>query len=45
MNVSTYEWLFKLEDDEIEDFYKSCMADELGSYIDNPFTTHPEEDE
>ena len=43
--VSTYEFLFKTEDgkvvyttdDEIEDFYRNAMADDLGSFVEDPF--------
>ena len=42
ITVSTYEWLFMLEDDQIEDFYKECMADNLGTQIENPFSDHAE---
>ena len=41
--VSVYEWLFKLEEKDVDDFYQSCIADDLGSFIENPFSqqTHP----
>lgn len=36
--ISTYEWLFILKDEEIDNFYESCIADDLGVIIENPFT-------
>lgn len=38
VSVSTYDWLFVLQEDAIEDFYKSCLADDLGVVVDNPFS-------
>ena len=35
--MSTYEWLFKLEEKDVHAFYQSCIADDLGTYEDNPF--------
>lgn len=39
VNISTYEWLFILKDDDVEAFLESCTADNLGTYIDNPFSS------
>lgn len=36
--VSTYEYYFKLEEKDMDIFYQSCEADNLGIYIDNPFS-------
>lgn len=36
--VSTYEYYFKLKDEDVELFFQSCKADNLGIYIDNPFS-------
>lgn len=36
--VSTYEFYFKLKDEEVELFYQACKADNLGIYIDDPFS-------
>ena len=36
--VSTYEYYFKLDDDDMDLFFQSCKADNLGIYIDNPFS-------
>lgn len=35
--VSSYEYYFKLEDDDMDEFYQSCIADNLGVIIENPF--------
>lgn len=36
--VSTYEYYFQLEDKDIHEFFQNCMADDLGSFIDDPFS-------
>lgn len=36
--VSTYEYYFKLEEKDVDLFFQSCEADDLGIYIDNPFS-------
>jgi len=38
ISVSAYEYYFILKEDEIDLFYQSCIADDLGTYIDNPFS-------
>lgn len=38
ISVSYFEWLFILKDEDIPGFYQSCMADNLGVYIENPFS-------
>lgn len=41
--ISTYEWLFQLDDRNIDEFYQNCVADDLGSFIENPFSaTQPQ---
>lgn len=35
--VSAYEYLFLLKDDEVDEFFQACVADDLGDYIENPF--------
>jgi len=42
ISVSLHEWLFVLGDDEVEEFYKECMADDIGSFINDPFAENPE---
>lgn len=38
ITVSTYEYLFLLKDEDMEEFYQQCMADNLGVYVENPFS-------
>ena len=38
ISISVYEWLFIIKDEDILDFYQACVADNLGTYIDNPFS-------
>lgn len=36
--VSTYEFYFLLQDEDVDLFYQSCMADDLGTFVDNAFS-------
>lgn len=36
--VSTYEFYFKLDDKDLDLFFQACEADNLGIYIDDPFS-------
>lgn len=36
--ISCYEYLFVLKDEDVELFYQQCIADDMGVYIDNPFS-------
>ena len=38
ISVSVYEFYFLLKDDDMDDFYQSCMADDLGTELNNPFS-------
>ena len=38
ITISVYEYLFLLDDKDVDLFYQSCMADNIGVYIDNPFS-------
>lgn len=38
ISVSCYEWLFLLKEEDVDDFYQSCIADDLGIDIENPFS-------
>ncbi len=38
ISVSVYEFFFILEEKDVDEFYQSCMADNLGVYIDDPFS-------
>lgn len=35
--LSVYEWLFQLEEKNVDEFYQSCIADDLGSFVEDPF--------
>ncbi len=36
--VSTFDWLFVLDEKDVPDFYQSCVADDLGRFIEDPFS-------
>lgn len=36
--VSVYEYYFKLDEKDVDLFFQSCIADNLGIYIDDPFS-------
>lgn len=36
--VSTYEYYFQLDEKDVDEFFQSCMADDLGSFADDPFS-------
>lgn len=38
ISISVYEYLFILKDEEIDEFYQSCIADDLGTFVENPFS-------
>jgi len=40
ISVSYYQWLFILKEDEVNDFYQDCIADDLGTQIENPFNNN-----
>lgn len=35
--VPLFEWLFKVEDKDVKEFLQSCVADDLGSFVEDPF--------
>jgi len=37
--ISTYEYLFVLKDEDMHSFFQSCIADDLGVNIENPFSS------
>lgn len=37
--VSTYEYFFKLEEKDVDEFFQSCEADDLGTFIEDPFSS------
>lgn len=38
INISLYDFLFRVSDDEVDIFFQSCIADDLGSFIEDPFS-------
>lgn len=36
--VSTYAYYFILKDEDMALFYESCIADDLGDFVEHPFT-------
>lgn len=44
ISVSYYEWLFLLDEKDVAEFYQTCMAEDLGNFIENPFSKKAVED-
>ncbi len=38
ITISAYEYFFILKEEDVEEFFQSCVADDLGIYIGNPFS-------
>lgn len=38
ISLSVYQWLFMLKEEDVDEFYQTCVADDLGIEIDNPFS-------
>jgi hypothetical protein len=38
LSISVYEYLFLIPEDEVDLFYQSCIADDLGTMIEDPFS-------
>lgn len=38
LQLSIYEFLFLLKDEDVDNFYQSAIADDLGTYVENPFS-------
>jgi hypothetical protein len=36
--VSSYEYYILLEEKDVDEFFRNCMADDLGIYIEDPFS-------
>lgn len=36
--LSVYEYYFQLEEKNVDEFYQSCIADDLGAFVDDPFS-------
>lgn len=37
--LSVYEYYFQLEEKDVDEFFQSCIADDLGIFEDNPFSS------
>jgi hypothetical protein len=35
--LSVFEYYFQLEEKNVDEFFQSCIADDLGMFIDDPF--------
>lgn len=38
ITMSVYEYFFLLDDKDVDLFYQSCIAENIGVYIENPFS-------
>ncbi len=38
ISMSVYEYFFILKDEEMDAFYQDCIADDLGTELNNPFS-------
>lgn len=38
ISISSYEYYFMLKDDDLDEFFQSCVADDLGTFLENPFS-------
>lgn len=38
ITISAYEYLFVLKEEDVDAFYQACIADNLGVFIENPFS-------
>jgi len=36
--ISTYDYYFGLKEDDMDEFFRTCTADDLGVFTDNPFS-------
>ncbi len=36
--VSVFEYYFMLDDKDVGEFFQSCIADDLGTFVDDPFS-------
>lgn len=37
--LSVYEYYFQLDEKDVDAFFQSCVADDLGTFEENPFTS------
>lgn len=42
MTISAYEYLFCYKDEEMDLFYQACIAEDLGTELNNPFSRRKE---
>lgn len=40
INISVYEYLFVWKDEDMDEFYQMCIAEDLGNHLENPFSSH-----
>jgi hypothetical protein len=38
LSISVYEYLFLIPEEDVDLFYQSCIADDLGTIIEDPFS-------
>ena len=38
LSISVYEYLFLIPEEEVDLFFQSCIADDLGTIIEDPFS-------
>jgi hypothetical protein len=39
--VSVFEYYFILKEEDVDAFFQSCIADDLGEELNNPFSARP----
>lgn len=39
--ISCYDYYFGIDENDLHEFYQSCIADDLGSFVENPFNNSP----
>lgn len=45
ISVSHYDYLFILKDEDVHSFFQECIADNLGSFINDPWNNSAEKAE
>lgn len=36
--LSVYEYYFQLDEKDVDHFFQSCIADDLGTFVEDPFS-------
>ena len=36
--VSTFEYYFLLREEDVDEFFQSCIADDIGEFMEDPFS-------